>query len=163
MLARFVARVLRFLPFSSVYPIPCCYTTPTSASPLVFVPFLLASISIIRSSSQLSWLAGDGNAHHTACALGIVATELRVFIQVHENIQCTGESRSLLASFPKHFGKPSLGYTVSIFYLSTQNFCPVPRTHKQAERVCLMELEIRLASVHGWSILRTPPKTCQSI
>ena len=126
MLARFVARsvaqALRFLPFSSVYPIPCCYTTPTSDSPLVFVPFLLASISIIRSSSQLSWPAGDGDAHHTAYALGIVATELHVFVQVHENIQCTGESQSLLASFPKHFGKPLLGYTVSIFYSYLTSF-----------------------------------------
>jgi hypothetical protein len=43
--------------------------------------------------------------HTTACALGIIATELHVFVQVHENIQYTGESQSLLASFPKHFGK----------------------------------------------------------
>ena len=42
-------------------------------------------------------------------------------------------------------------------------FRPVPRTHEQARRVRSMELEIRLASAQGWSILRTPPKTCQSI
>ena len=42
-------------------------------------------------------------------------------------------------------------------------FRPVPRAHEQAERVCSMELEIRLASAQGWSILCTPPETCQSI
>ena len=42
-------------------------------------------------------------------------------------------------------------------------FRSVPRTHEQAERVCSMELEIRLASAQGWSILHTPPETCQSI
>ena len=42
-------------------------------------------------------------------------------------------------------------------------FRPVLRAHEQAERVRSMELEIRLASEQGWSILRTPPKTCQSI
>ena len=35
--------------------------------------------------------------------------------------------------------------------------------HEQAGRVRSMELEIRLASTQGLSILRTPPKTCQSI
>ena len=38
-------------------------------------------------------------------------------------------------------------------------FHPVPRAHEQARRVRSMELEIRLASAQGWSILRTPPET----
>ena len=42
-------------------------------------------------------------------------------------------------------------------------FRPVPRAHEQAGRVRSMELEIRIASAQGWSILRAPPKTCQSI
>ena len=42
-------------------------------------------------------------------------------------------------------------------------FRPVSRTHEQAGRVHSMELEIRLASTQGLLILRTPPKTCQSI
>ena len=42
-------------------------------------------------------------------------------------------------------------------------FCPMPRAHEQARRVRSMELEIRLASAQGWSILRTPPEMCQSI
>ena len=42
-------------------------------------------------------------------------------------------------------------------------FCPVLRAHEQAGRVRLIELEIRLASAQGWSILHTPPKMCQLI
>ena len=42
-------------------------------------------------------------------------------------------------------------------------FHPVPRTHEQAGRVRSMELEIHLASVQEWLILRTPPKMFQSI
>ena len=42
-------------------------------------------------------------------------------------------------------------------------FRPVPRTHEQVGRVRSMGLEIHLASTQGWSILRDPPKTCQSI
>ena len=36
----------------------------------------------------------------------------------------------------------------------------MPRAHEQAGRVHSMELEIRLASAQGWSILRTPSETC---
>ena len=42
-------------------------------------------------------------------------------------------------------------------------FHPVLRAHEQAGRVRSMELEIRLASTQGWSILCTPLETCQSI
>ena len=38
-------------------------------------------------------------------------------------------------------------------------FCPVPRAHEQAGRVRSMELEIRLASGQGWSILHTPSES----
>ena len=111
---------------------------------LVFVLFLVASISI-NKKQLATFLAGRRRRGTLHCYLGIIATELRVVVQVHEirpvrlsyfsaikqcfpltafqhkhqhkpNIQCTGESQSLLASFPKHFGIPSLGYTVSIFY-----------------------------------------------
>ena len=57
---------------------------------------------------------------------------------------------------------PVIGATVEGPGVDTE-FRPMPRTHEQAGRVRSMELEIRPASAQGWSILRTPLETCQSI
>jgi len=46
--------------------------------------------------------------------------------------------------------------------VSTQNFVPCRGHTQQAGRVRSME-QIRLALAQGWSILRDPPETCQSI
>ena len=63
----------------------------------------------------------------------------------------------------KNMNKMNTNIDITIVTSVDMKFRPMPRAHEQAGRVRSMELEIRLASAQGWSILCTPPKTCQSI